>query len=116
VLDLATAGDRSAVRELRLTGGVARSAAWAQTKADIVGVPVVRPLAEETGLLGAAMLAWTALGRHADLEAAESAMGIVDRVFEPDPVRAGELDDLYGVFREMQAALLSASHVLGRAR
>lgn len=46
-----------AIRELRLIGGGARSAAWSQLKADVIGKPVTTLNVTEAGCLGVAMLA-----------------------------------------------------------
>jgi xylulokinase len=50
-------------REIRLTGGGARSALWRQTAADVFGVPVVAMVEDEGAALGAALqAAWCAEG------------------------------------------------------
>jgi xylulokinase len=46
-----------AAREIRLTGGGARSPLWRQVVADIFNCPVVRPVEEESGAFGAALQA-----------------------------------------------------------
>jgi xylulokinase len=53
-----------AIDALRATGGGARSAAWLQLKADILGVPVSTINVRETGCLAAACLAATAIGHY----------------------------------------------------
>jgi xylulokinase len=68
---------------VRLAGGGARSDAWCQLKADVLGVPVVRAAHRETGLIGAAVAGAAGLGWHPTLAAAVDAMGRVDRAFEP---------------------------------
>jgi xylulokinase len=50
-------------REIRLTGGGARSALWRQTAAEVFGVPVVAMVEDEGAALGAALqAAWCAVG------------------------------------------------------
>ncbi len=44
-------------REIRLVGGGSKSSLWCQMVADIFDCPVIRPLAEEAGALGAALQA-----------------------------------------------------------
>jgi xylulokinase len=47
-------------REIRLTGGGAKSAAWRQLAADVFGVPVVKMVEDEGAALGGALqAAWT---------------------------------------------------------
>ena len=51
-------------REIRVTGGGARSAAWRQIMADVFGVPVVAMVEDEGAALGAALqAAWCAQRR-----------------------------------------------------
>ena len=60
-----------AVDEVRLGGGAARIAAWAQIKADVLERPVVTVTAEEPGVLGAAIAAFVGLGTFESLEEAQ---------------------------------------------
>jgi xylulokinase len=68
----ATAGIRAG--ELRLTGGLAALPLVARLRAAALGRPVLVFRAREGALLGAAGLAWTTLGRFADLAAAQTAL------------------------------------------
>jgi len=69
--------------DVRVAGGAARSDAWCQIKADVVGAPVVRTAEAETGLIGAALAAATGLRWHATLQHAARAMCRAARTFEP---------------------------------
>jgi xylulokinase len=51
-------------REIRLTGGGARSAVWRQIMADIFATPVVKIAEDECAALGAALQAAWCLGRR----------------------------------------------------
>jgi len=53
----------SKAREIRLTGGGARSAAWRQIMADLFGIPVVKISEDECAALGAAVQAAWCVGR-----------------------------------------------------
>lgn len=83
ILSIAAAGVGESVREVRVSGGGARSDAWCQLKADVVGAPFVRSAHAETGLVGAAMAAAVGLGWYRSLHAAARRMCPVDRVFTP---------------------------------
>ncbi|HEV7260377.1 MAG TPA: FGGY-family carbohydrate kinase [Bosea sp. (in: a-proteobacteria)] len=109
VLERAEAALGSPVGEIRFGGGAAANPAWAQIKADLCGRPVVVGSVKEPGLLGAAMIAWTGLGRFASLEAAQDALVSVARRCEPDPARRAAYDMLYGFFRRSEAALAPIS-------
>jgi glycerol kinase len=71
-----------ALTELRVDGGATANNLLMQLQADVLGVPVVRPVVTETTALGAAYLAGLAVGVWQD--AAElSVQWAVDRRFEP---------------------------------
>ncbi|NHI82900.1 MAG: xylulokinase [Candidatus Thorarchaeota archaeon] len=56
-----------AAREMRVTGGAARSETWMQIQADVVNKPVIRTEIEEATALGAAMLAYLGIGIYDSL-------------------------------------------------
>lgn len=60
-------------REIRLTGGGARSQVWRQILADIVGTPVVKITEDECAALGAALQAAWCAGRGANARASIAA-------------------------------------------
>ena len=71
------------IRELRVDGGVSRSAPVMQYQADLLGCRVLRPACLETTALGAAMLAGLAVGLWKDQEAL-AALWQPSTTFEPD--------------------------------
>ena len=73
------------VRELRATGGGARSRLWRQIKADVCRVPVVTLRFGDTALLGGAMLAAVAIGLFPSLEEANRSMVCPAERLEPIP-------------------------------
>ena len=112
------AGAGIAIDEYRVTGGGAKSDAWLQIKADIIGRPLARPRITEAGALGAAILAGVGAGLYASPQEASRALVQVDRVFEPDPRRHAIYDEhfaryprLYPFARGMQDAAGSASRL-----
>jgi glycerol kinase len=68
--------------ELRVDGGAARNDLLMQFQADVLGVPVVRPVVTETTALGAAYLAGLAVGFWSSQEEI-AAQWQVERRFEP---------------------------------
>ncbi|WP_010202377.1 glycerol kinase GlpK [Salinibacterium sp. PAMC 21357] len=62
VVDAANADADVAMTELRVDGGMVANAALMQFQADILGLPVVRPVVAETTALGAAYAAGLAVG------------------------------------------------------
>jgi glycerol kinase len=83
--DVLEAMQRDAARpltELRVDGGAARNDLLMQFQADVMGVPVVRPVVTETTALGAAYLAGLASGFWSGTDEIAS-LWKVERRFEP---------------------------------
>jgi glycerol kinase len=70
------------LKELRVDGGAARNDLLMQFQADVLGVPVVRPVVTETTALGAAYLAGLAVG-YWQSQQEIAAQWQVERRFEP---------------------------------
>jgi glycerol kinase len=68
VLDSANADAEVAIEELRVDGGMIVNNALMQLQADILGIPVVRPVVAETTALGAAYAAGLAVGFWTSLD------------------------------------------------
>jgi xylulokinase len=83
------------IQECRVSGGAARSDAWLQIMADILGRPLSRPTITEAGALGAAILAGVGGGVFSSAEQAVSSLVKVERVFEPDPRRQSLYDERF---------------------
>ena len=91
--------------EFVATGGGAKSDRWLQIKADVFGVPFVRPAITECGVVGAAILAGLATGVFRT--AAEGVARFVrrDRVFEPDPARHAVYQQRARAYRDLYPRL-----------
>ncbi|MGC9317317.1 MAG: xylulokinase [Armatimonadota bacterium] len=83
------------LRSVRSLGGAARSDAWLQMKADMLGVPVERPACPEAASLGAAMLAATGTGMFESLQDAADAWYRPSATFQPDAERAAAYAEVY---------------------
>ncbi|HEY9074392.1 MAG TPA: RNA-guided endonuclease IscB, partial [Desulfobaccales bacterium] len=71
------------IKEIRSTGGGARSRLWNQIKADVCDRPVVTLVNEETGLLGDAVLAGVASGIFQSIEEGCRSMVAVKESIQP---------------------------------
>jgi len=91
--------------EFVVTGGGAKSDAWLQIKADILGIPFVRPKITECGTLGAAILAGVATGVFAGPKEGVEAFVARDRVFEPNTRRHEAYQDLYAQYRKVYPSM-----------
>jgi glycerol kinase len=82
VMEAMAAATGNDVTELRVDGGAVRMDLLCQLQADLSGVPVVRPVVQETTALGAAFLAGLAEGVWDSFDTLEATWG-VDKRFEP---------------------------------
>jgi xylulokinase len=114
VLGRAEAAAGLRVDEVRLGGGAARIATWAQIKADVLERPVATTAASEPGVLGAAIAAFTGLGTFATLIEAQQLLVRTARVFEPRPQRRDFYRSLGLLFGQAHDAVRPLSHQLTR--
>ena len=82
----AVANGGQAVCELRVDGGACANDLLMQFQADLLGIPVVRPVVIETTALGAAYLAGLSSGLFAS-QAELSSHSRIERIFEPTQSR-----------------------------
>ncbi len=82
VLDCMHSDSGITLSELRVDGGAVRNDFLMQFQADILGIPVVRPLNAETTAAGAAFLAGLAINYWSSVEELDQMWGR-DKVFEP---------------------------------
>jgi gluconokinase len=92
------------VREVRATGGFARSALWRSILASVFGRPIGFAASAEGSALGAALLGMTALGILGDLDAAADLVAVTD-VEEPDPDAAATYAAALPAFAAAQDAI-----------
>jgi gluconokinase len=93
------------IRELRATGGFARSALWRQVLADALGMPIGFAPSDEGSGFGAALLGMEALGLIASVDVAADLVAI-DDVVRPRPAEQALYASLLPVFAEMYEALV----------
>jgi len=104
---------RSAPKAVRLAGGAAKSALWAQIFADVLELPVEIVETEELGTLGCAMAAAVAVGLFADLKAAARAMVRVRGRVEPDPAASRSYRRKFKLHKAASAALEGTWELFG---
>jgi gluconokinase len=101
------------VRELRATGGFARSPLWRQILADTLGMDVQFPAGHEGSGFGAALLGMQALGLVDSIDVAADLVRIEDTV-RPQAAAAGVYAALRPVFAELYDALVPTYRSLRR--
>jgi gluconokinase len=106
---LRDAGDE--VREIRATGGFARSPLWRQMLCDVLGLPVGFPDNHHGSGFGAALLGMEALGLVETIDRAAELVAI-DEVLEPDPDDAAAYAAMRPTFDALYDALTPAFRTL----
>lgn len=93
------------VERVSAIGGVARKSPFVmQASADALGMEIEVAKSDQSCALGAAMLAAVAAGIHADVAAAQKAMGSgAERTYRPDPARRGAYEALYKKYKKLGA-------------
>jgi len=82
-LRILTAATGFDVKGLRVVGGGSKNLLWNQIRADITGLPVIVTEEKEYTTVGAALAAFTGLGRYKSLDDARKNIFPQQRVFEP---------------------------------
>jgi gluconokinase len=93
------------VREVRATGGFARSELWRQMLADVLGMPIGFPAGDQGSAFGAALVGLEALGMIPSIEVAADLLEVRDRR-EPEPSAAARYQELRPVFAGLYDALM----------
>lgn len=110
--DLISAMERDAgveLAEVRVDGGATANDLLMQIQADLLGVPIVRPVIKETTALGAAYLAGLATDHWTGLEEIER-LWQIDRTFEPQVNRDEAGARMASWHRAVQRAKRWAQH------
>jgi len=90
---------------IRMAGGAARSKAWMQLFADILGVRVEVPEAGELGALGAAMLAGVGVGVYKDVIESVNACTKISAHYEADAEKHAFYKKKYAVYKAIIEAM-----------
>jgi xylulokinase len=100
------------VKRLHAIGGGAKSDAWLQSKADILGVDLHALSVSEAGCLGAAMLAGTAIGVFPSLQKAVKQLVSVRKVFKPRKRSKAPYDKAFAVYKRIYPAIRDVNHAI----
>lgn len=91
--------------EVWTSGGAGKSRTWRQIKADILGLTYCRTNIDETGCLGAAVIAGYGVGVYSDLVSPiESIVKVVERT-EPRSEYKKRYDELFQVYKKLNDTL-----------
>jgi glycerol kinase len=98
VLTAMEADSGISLKTLRVDGGAVKNNFLMKFQSDILGVPVERPVVQETTALGAAYLAGLAVG-YWDNQAEIATQWNIDHTFEPE-MTDGQREELYGGWKK----------------
>jgi xylulokinase len=93
------------VKGIRTSGGSARNSVWNQIKANILGIPFEVMETQESGCLGAAILAAYGIGIYGSIEEATMRMIRTKHTIVPDPSETEKYNKHYLLFIELYHAL-----------
>jgi gluconokinase len=103
------------VREVRATGGFARSALWRQMLTDALGMPIGFPATHEGSAFGAALLGMEALEMIPSVAVAADLVAVEDRLV-PAAEDAAVYAEVIDVFADLYDQLGPAFRALARRR
>lgn len=100
------------IEGMRIGGGGSRSELWMQTMANVLALPLQVSRVDEPGLVGSAILGYTALGVYTDVIQATNAMVQPGEHYPPDERLASDYRSKYAFFRRIMTELteLFAQH------
>ena len=93
------------VTTLRISGGSAQCLTWMQMLADLTGLTLEIPALEETGTLGAAIMAMVGSGEYKDIQTALAAIPTETTVVQPEPSRYDIYQNQYQRYLKLVSAL-----------
>ena len=93
------------IESTKICGGGAKSKVWRQILANVLGIPVVRPLIEEGPAYGGAILAMIACGEFASVNEATKALIKTRDVTMPDSEITKLYEAKYNTFKKLYPAL-----------
>jgi len=101
------------IKQIRVSGGGAKSALWRQILADVIGSELVTVNTTEGGAFGAALLAAVGAGVWATVPEACAATIKVLSATAPQPEQVKVYDALYPLYRELYPALKPTFDAVG---
>ena len=100
------------IRQVRVSGGGARSPLWRQILADVLAAELVTVNTTEGAAYGAALLAGVGAGAWPDVDGACQATVTLTGVTKPQPDAVATYQQAYTYFRQLYPALKTISHGL----
>ncbi len=93
------------IEATKVCGGGAKSKVWREILANVLGIPVIRPLIEEGPAYGGAILAMVADGEYQSVEEATKKLVKIKDTTYPTPELTEAYKKKYNVFKKLYPAL-----------
>jgi ribulokinase len=93
------------IKEVRASGGGAKSEVWIRMHADAANTPVTITSSDDACLVGCAVAASACLGLYPDLQTAASNMVRAVRTYQPDAARHAAYTPAYELYRQLYPAV-----------
>lgn len=103
-LEILTKATGFQVEGIRVVGGGSRNDLWNQIRADVTGLPITVTAQREATVLGAALTAFTGIGRYRSLDEAHSAVKFNEQCFKPSS-NCSRYEELFKRYVNVPAAL-----------
>ena len=98
----------TAIAEVHIWGGAAKSRFWNQIAADVYGVPAARTRVSDAGVVGAAICAGVGVGLFKNAqEGARAMVGIAER-YEPNAQASARYKEMFEIYKAAYKALVDA--------
>ena len=94
------------LKEVRVTGGGAKSPLWSQIQADIYGVPVVKPVVTDAPLLGCLFIAGMGIGMFSSLKDFAHRIVRIKSSYMPDPAVRNRYEDYFHLYQLVSGLLI----------
>jgi xylulokinase len=103
------------IRQVRVSGGGARSLLWRQILADVLGAELVTVNTTEGAAYGSALLAGAGAGLWPDVDSACQATVRLTGSTTPQPAEQAAYEKYYALYRQLYPALKDISHALSNS-
>jgi xylulokinase len=110
--ELMKAAGLTDIKQVRVSGGGAKSSLWRQILADVLNVELVTVNTTEGAAYGAALLAGVGAGAWPDVDTACEDCVKLTGSTTPRPETAGKYEPVYAQYRELYPSLKAVSHNL----
>ena len=98
----------TAIEEVRIWGGAAKSPLWNQIAADVYGVPAARTEVADAGLVGASICAAVGVGLFENAQEGARAMVRIAGRYEPDSEASARYREMFEIYKDAYDALVGA--------